>query len=280
MSTVDHAAHIRIGLSSRADNVTVVRQALNGLADATGLAEVDLNDIGTALTEACNNVSVHAYDGEDGPLDVDLLAWDATMVVTVRDSGVGLALDEGFPVDFPTDVDGELAGIGVPSIKALARTARWSEPAGGGTKVEMTFATNPLTWEGAGRIDGFAESAMNGRGRLADAITVAVAPVAVARCVMPRLLRVMGARAGFSLDRHAEVQRVAAALLGPDAPSWMRWGVQANLLAGRGSLEVAIGPVSEADGSRLAAAAHDVEPSLAVATELLDDRRRQLVLRL
>src|SRR5271166_4551302 len=143
MNSMDQTAHLRLELSSRAENVPVVRQALSGLADATGLSPADLNDIGTAVTEACNNVSVHAYDDSEGPLAVELFARDATILVTVRDRGVGFVLDGGAQ-EFPSEVDGELAGIGVPSIKALARNARWSEPAGGGTELQMTFSTGAV----------------------------------------------------------------------------------------------------------------------------------------
>jgi len=278
MSTLDQAARIRLGLSSRAENVMVVRQALSGFADATGLAEGNLNDIGTAVTEACNNAAVHAYGGGDGPLDVELLAWDGTMVVTVRDRGVGLALDDGSPVEFPSDVDGELAGIGVPSIKALARTVRWSEPAGGGTQVEMTFSTGPLAWEGSGLGDGFFGSFAGEFDGLADAIDVAMAPVSVARRVLPRLLRVMASRAQFSVEKHADVQRVATAVLGAEEASWISGSVQARLVAGRDSLEVAIGPVSEEDVSRLTVAARAIEPKLRMSTEPLYDLLQRLVL--
>ena len=200
---------VRLALSSRAENVTVVRQALAGLADATGLSRADLNDIGTAVTEACNNVSSHAYEGREGPLEVELRTNAATVVVTVRDRGVGIAWEDDSAVEFPSDVDGELAGIGLPSIKALTSSARWSEPAGGGTEVEMTFATAQL----APQIPGSG----NGRGRQedepgelsagepswhADAVEVGMTPVAVARRVLPRLLRVMASRARFcSSDR-------------------------------------------------------------------------------
>jgi serine/threonine-protein kinase RsbW len=278
MSTVDQAARIRLGLSSRAENVTVVRQALSGFADATGLADGNLNDIGTAVTEACNNASVHAYGGGDGPLDVELLAWDGTMVVTVRDRGVGLTLDDGSPAQFPSDVDGELAGIGVPAIKALARTVRWSEPAGGGTQVEMTFSTGPLAWEGSGLGDGFRESFAGESDGLADAIDVAMAPVSVARRVLPRLLRVMASRAQFSVEKHADVQRVATVVLGAEEASWISRSVQARLVAGRDSLEVAIGPVSAEDVSRLTVAARAIEPRLRMSTESLYDGPQQLVL--
>lgn len=275
MSTLDQAARIRLGLSSRAENVTVVRQALSGFADATGLTDGSLNDIGTAVTEACNNASAHAYGGGDGPLSVELEAQDATMVVTVRDRGVGLALDFGSPVELPSNVDGELAGIGVPSIKALASSVRWSEPAGGGTEVEMTFSTGPLAWEGSGLHDGLRKPGADQLDVVADAIEVAMVPMSVARSVLPRLLRVMASRAQFSVERHSDVQRVVAVVLGADT-SWL----EARLVADRRSLEVAIGPVSEEDVARLTAAASVIEPKLRMSTESLYHGSQRLMLHL
>src|SRR5579862_4087016 len=135
-------AKIRLELSSKAENVPLIRQALGALADVTGLSIADRNDIGTAVTEACNNASSHAYGGEEGRLEVDLSASRGGMLVTVTDHGVGLPLGPGTADGFPTEVDGELSGIGLPSIEGLAEQVRWSEPAGGGTSVEMSFSTN------------------------------------------------------------------------------------------------------------------------------------------
>jgi anti-sigma regulatory factor (Ser/Thr protein kinase) len=279
MNAMDQAAHVRLELSSRAENVPVVRQALSGLASATGLSAAHLNDIGTAVTEACNNASEHAYGNGEGPLEVELLARDASMVVTVRDRGVGLALDGGAPVEFPSDVDGELAWIGVPSIKALARTASWREPAGGGTEVEMTFSTGSLAWEGVGSGHGFSGPTATEPGSLEGAIEVGMAPVSIARSVLPRLLRVMAVRAHFSFERHADVQRVGSVLLSADG-RWASSGVQARLMAGSDSLELAIGPMSQEDVSRLAVAARTVEPELRTSAEHLDGGLQRLVLHL
>lgn len=278
MNAMDQTAHVRLELLSRAENVPVVRQALSGLADATGLSPIDLNDIGTAVTEACNNASVHAYGDGEGPLEVELLARDATMVVTVRDRGVGLALDGSTPVEFPSPVDGELAGIGVPSIKALARTASWSEPADGGTEVEMTFSTGSLAWEDVVPGYAFAEPFPEPR-RFAEAIEVGMAPLSVAQGVLPRLLRVMAARAHFSIERHADVQRVGSVVLLADPSMWSASGVHARLVAGGDSLEVAVGPLSEEDAARVAVAACATEPNLRVMAERLAGRPQRLVLR-
>jgi serine/threonine-protein kinase RsbW len=279
MNGADRSARVHLGLSSRAENVPLIRQALSGMADATGLPPVDLNDIGSAVTEACNNASVHAYGDGEGPLEVQFLAQDSTMVATVRDRGVGLVLNGDDPVAFPSDVDGDLTGIGVPSIKTLASSARWSEPSDGGTEVEMTFSTGPLRYDAGGGY-AFDDVFSAEPGRRAGAIEAGMAPLSVASGVLPRLLRVMADRAGFSVERHAAVQRIGAAVLATDRSMWAPSGVHARLLADVGSLEIAIGPLSEEDVARLVIAASAIEPGIVVSAERLADQPRRLVLQL
>jgi anti-sigma regulatory factor (Ser/Thr protein kinase) len=280
MKTMVMAARVRLELSSRVENIPVVRQALVGLADAIGISAPDLNDIGTAVTEACNNVSAHAYGGDEGPLEVELAATETTMVVTVRDRGVGLLLDGLSPAEFPTDVDGDLTGIGLPSIRGLATNARWSEPAGGGTAVEMMFSMGAVASEGVGSGWDRLEPATIDPGQLADTIEVVMAPLAVARGVLPRLLRVMAARANFSIDRHADVQRVSSVVL-EDASSWApSEGVLACLVAGPDSLELAIGPIAGDDAALLADAAREIEPELQTSMVPLGGGDQRLLLSL
>jgi anti-sigma regulatory factor (Ser/Thr protein kinase) len=274
------AARVRVELSSRAENVPVVRQVLGGLADATGLSPPDLNDIGTAVTEACNNASAHAYGGDEGPLEVELIAAETTVIVTVRDRGVGLTFDGRSPLEFPTDVDGELTGIGLPSIQGLATDARWSEPAGGGTAVEMTFSTGMLASQGIGSGCDSLEPLAIEPGQLANTIEVGMAPLSVARGVLPRLLRAMAARAHFSIDRHADVQRVGSVVLA-DASNWAPSGsVQARLVSGTDSLELAIGPMARANASLLADAACEIEPELHTSVVDLGGGGQRLLVRL
>ena len=49
----------------------VVRQAVAGLGEALGLPSSRIADLKTVVTEACNNVVVHAYGDEPGPLLVN-----------------------------------------------------------------------------------------------------------------------------------------------------------------------------------------------------------------
>ncbi|MFZ0044162.1 MAG: ATP-binding protein, partial [Solirubrobacteraceae bacterium] len=89
-----------------------------------------LDDLKTAVSEACNNVVLHAYGGEAGPMEVCLFVDDERVRVTVEDEGIGLP--EASPD--PTH------GIGVSVIRALTEAASFRPRAGGGTEVEMDFS--------------------------------------------------------------------------------------------------------------------------------------------
>lgn len=279
MSTAAPSARIRLGLSSRADNVVLVRQALSGLADAVGLNDGDLNDIRTAVTEACNNAAAHAYGDGAGPLDVDLLVRNTTMTVTVRDWGIGMPLADRSPGGFPSDVDGDLGGIGMPTINALS-SAQWIEPADGGTRVRMTFSDIPLMLNATGSEDGWHKPLARHQDPPDEAIEVGMAPVSIARRVLPRLLRVMATRAHFTVDRHAAIQRIVTMLLSPDTCAWVSWGIQARLVNEPNSVVLTIGPVPDEQVSKLILEARSIEPMLQITAEDADPGQQRLVLRL
>ena len=53
---------VRLTMPARAEGVGVVRQALAGMADALAYDAAIVADMKMAVTEACTNVVVHAYD--------------------------------------------------------------------------------------------------------------------------------------------------------------------------------------------------------------------------
>src|ERR1700739_4186246 len=104
--------NVRLSVSNRAENVLLVRQALSGLAEAVGLDPVALNDVSTAVTEASNNVVLHAYEGEEAPREVELTIVPGGLDAVVRDHGVGIRPG----VKAAEELSG---GIGLPVIQAL-----------------------------------------------------------------------------------------------------------------------------------------------------------------
>ena len=121
-----------MALPSRAENVAVVRQALAGAIEVLGLSESRLLDINTAVSEACNNVVVHAYEGEEGPLEVYLCVQDSEVEVIVRDQGVGIrprAPEPGL----------EVQGLGLSLIQTLSDRVEFLGGISQGTEVRMAF---------------------------------------------------------------------------------------------------------------------------------------------
>ena len=140
-------ADVRLTLPARPEGVGVVRQALSGVADALDFEEAILADMKMAVTEACTNVVVHAYDEADGTLEVEMRAGEDGLEIVVRDHGSGI---QPRP---PRHVPPAL-GLGLPLIAALSDAFELRGSAGAGTEVRMTFAyvrerdpadTNPVT---------------------------------------------------------------------------------------------------------------------------------------
>ena len=134
MSTV--VPEVRLSLPARAEGVGVVRQALAGVADALVVDAAILADMKMAVTEACTNVVVHAYEDDvDGTLEVEMLADKAALTIVVRDQGTGIQ-------PRPTRRDAPALGLGLPLIAALsdAFELRGGADSGTGTEVRMTFA--------------------------------------------------------------------------------------------------------------------------------------------
>ncbi|HEX4467107.1 MAG TPA: ATP-binding protein [Solirubrobacteraceae bacterium] len=236
--------NVRLTLSNRPENVLLVRQALRGVADAIALDAIELNDISTAVSEACNNVAAHAYDGDEGPLEVEIEATREGLVVIVRDRGTGIRPSLRRP-------DQAGGGIGLPVIRALAQRVEFIDLDGGGTEVSMQFATSKaalLADERSGQRDD-ERAAMDET--LASTIAMTIAPTSLARTVLPRIMGALAARAYFSTDRISDTQTLADALVehtdGAIAASHLNVGVS---VAPR-NLALCIGPLLPGRGSAL-----------------------------
>jgi serine/threonine-protein kinase RsbW len=250
--------NVRLNLSNRPENVMLVRQCLAGVAEAVALDPADLNDILTAVTEACGNVVAHAYQGEEGPLEIEVYTSPSEIEVVVRDHGTGIRPHIG------DGAEGS-SGIGLLVIQALvdsvvfkgASTAADGN-AGEGTEVRMAFATpgarpletppEPTSEHGA---DGVERSGGEDEDGKPATITATIAPIALARTLLPRLLSALAARAHFSTDRISDVQLLADAVAKhvPDSISGGHLSVAIN--AGTRDLELSIAPFPTGGASRL-----------------------------
>ena len=123
---------VRLRLESRPQTLTIVRGMLGGVAELLSIDPELLDDLKTSVSEACNNVVLHAYGGEPGPMEVGLFVTDDRFSVRVSDEGVGMPA--------PPPAGDVSQGIGLSVIRALTEDVQFSSAPGGGTEVLMDFS--------------------------------------------------------------------------------------------------------------------------------------------
>ena len=165
--------NVHLALPSRAENVVLVREVLNALAEEVAFGGA-LDDAKAAVSEACNNVVMHAYPGGEGPLEVDFAVRPGELVAIVRDFGVGTVVRA-------EDDETPGRGIGLAVIEAVAGSVELRIRPGEGVEVEMTFAiAQQVALEGA---EPFDEQVLG-----ASDIRVLVTPSELAAAILNRLL--------------------------------------------------------------------------------------------
>jgi serine/threonine-protein kinase RsbW len=235
--------NVLLNVTNRAENVLLVREMLSGVALAVRLDEAEANDILTAATEACNNVVLHAYEGEEGPLKVEVrLVADALQVV-VRDHGTGIKAR--------SIANESSLGIGLPIIRTLVDRLELRDGPEGGTEVCMEFGT-PSTHV----LEALLDAPTPGHPPVMpdehpDATTVAIAPVELARTVLPRILCTLAARAHFSTDRISDTHLVSDALLTNADESLGEDYFTVTVAVEPRNLELHIGPLDAGHANRL-----------------------------
>jgi serine/threonine-protein kinase RsbW len=127
-----HRAKVRLEVESRPESLALVRRVLVAFADPAAVDGELLGDIETAVSEACNNVVLHAYTAPPGPMIVSLEATETTIEARVEDRGAGFRKASAVRPS---------SGIGLPVISALADYAEFRSVDGSGTHVRMQFST-------------------------------------------------------------------------------------------------------------------------------------------
>lgn len=265
------SATVRLELDSKPESVTLVRAVLSAVAESLALESELLNDLKTAVSEACNNVVVHAYGGRPGPLRVEVEASGEGVSTTVRDRGSGMR-------NLAAREDG--MGVGLAVISALAARAEFLTPADGGTEVRMWFPIGPAAPEELERFEDHRRERGSPRDgapavALSGDVVVTVSPVALMSPVLGRLARAVAAGARFSFDRFSDVYLVADTLGAHAQKAAAGERISFSLQSEGKRLELWLGPFSQGSGSQFqqSAAAQPRESPLALlADEILVDQ--------
>lgn len=228
----------------------LVRQALSGLAETIALDPIELNDVSTAVSEACNNVVMHAYDGEAGPLEVDISLLPSGLEVAVRDHGVGIRPSE-------SDHEQFAGGIGIPVIRALAQEVHFDDLSGAGTEVRMRFDVSCAPTLEPAREEDAPAPLPNADAPIAsaDLLTFTVGPPPLARTVVPRVLCALAARAYFSTDRISDTQLLADAIVAQAQRSLVTSSLSVEVELQPRDLKLRIGPLGPGQGEAVLQAA-------------------------
>jgi serine/threonine-protein kinase RsbW len=232
---------VRLELDSRAESPAIVRSALAGVGQILDMDPELFDDLKTALSEACNNVVLYAYDGELGPYVVGLEIRSDGIDATVRDWGGGI--QQVGPSE-------ERMGVGLGVISALADRAEFISPPDGGTEVRMAFtsrgsAIRPL------------EPSHNGAPatglpvHLDGDVVVTVWPVALLAGVLGRVARAVAARTQLPVDRFSDIYLVSDAITAFVQSAASVTEITFAVTGGQRRVELTVGPFPAGDGARL-----------------------------
>jgi serine/threonine-protein kinase RsbW len=254
-------AEVQLRLPGAAANVAIVRQAITGALGVVGLSETRLLDVNAAVSEACNNVVVHAYPDAEGPMDVGIAIGATEVEVTVADRGVGIRPHRPQP-------ELGVQGLGLSLIQTLTDRVEFLGGVGEGTIVRMGFSL-----DGAGP-DARPEEPFDPTIRAASppgevAVEVSAGPLAAP--VLGRIVAMLAGRAGFSLEGVSEAQLVTDSLAAHAPGSSVGHGVRLGIDAPGRELVINVGPLNAGGAERILESSNsgDLPPVLERLTEEL-----------
>jgi serine/threonine-protein kinase RsbW len=255
--TSDRPAGLRMTVPARAENVTVLRHAIAGLAETLGMDEAGLADLKTVVTEACMNVVVHAYDEDAGPLSLEAEPDLEGLTVIVRDSGQGFRPQ--------ADVEQPSLRLGLSLIAALSSDFTISGGLDRGTEVTMRVPLHGGGANGAGaRLVAEPPSTHDREAEILVGRPELLGPI------LTRLVGALAARRDLSIDRLSDAVLVTDAVAAA-APSHFSGGpVRICLDDGGGGIDVRLGPM-EAGGAQHVREALEV-PDVGGSLEALADQ--------
>jgi len=125
-------AAVILSVPAEPESVSLIRQAVTGVADTFDVSPEARDDLRIAVTEAATNVVVHAYPEAPGIMRLEVWPDADTMVIHVTDHGCGI-------VPRVERVSPGL-GLGLKLIAALSEEMSIAaNDDGSGTRVGMTF---------------------------------------------------------------------------------------------------------------------------------------------
>ncbi len=234
-TTTEDRSGLQMSLPSRAENVAVVRHALAGLGERIGMDDAAIADLKTVVTEACMNVVVHAYPGEDtGVLEVQAIPDSEGLTVVVRDFGAGIRPRP--------DVERPSLRIGLTLIAALSSSFEIKGGIDRGTEIRMRLALAP-------REDG--AEATEATPDAGDATELRVGPPELVGPILSRALGALAARRDVSVDRLSDAMLLSDAISAGAPPNFADGHVSFSIADREEGVELRVGPMASGGAERL-----------------------------
>jgi anti-sigma regulatory factor (Ser/Thr protein kinase) len=202
---------------------------LVGIGEELALEAELLDDLKTAVSEACNNVVIHAYGDGMGPMTVDFALDSDQIGISVRDSGHGIR---------GVSVSHDRMGVGMAVISALADRSEFVNLPEGGTEVRMSFRATAAT-PALERPE--VQNGHDWPKELDGDVVARVSSARLLKGVLGRLARAMAAQAHFSVDRFSELYPVTDALAAHAQAAASSHGIGFGIVARDRQIEVTIG---------------------------------------
>lgn len=131
---------MKLDFPSHSRNEAFARAAAGAFIASLDPTASELSDIKCALSEAVTNCTVHAYPDKIGIIRLSIkLREDGTVIITVKDKGVGIAdTKKAREPLFTTDAAGERSGMGFTVMEGFSDSVKLISKPGGGTTVTLT----------------------------------------------------------------------------------------------------------------------------------------------
>ncbi len=218
-----------------------MRSVLAALGEALTLDPELVDDLKTAISEACNNVVLHAYPDTVGEMFVELAVGRTHVGAVVQDFGDGIK---------HLSHSEDRMGVGLAVISALAERAEFLSEPDVGTTVKMSFAGGSRAIPEADP-SGLGERPTAAEVKLSGDVVATVKPVALLARVLGRAARATAARAHFTVDRFTDLTLITNALGEYAEQSHDGEPVGFSILSAPRRLELAIGPLRSGSSAGL-----------------------------
>jgi serine/threonine-protein kinase RsbW len=227
-------ARVEFSLPARPENVTLVRHAIAGLAEALEMRPSEIADLKTVVTEACMNAIVHAYDEDEvGPLEVGAWRDGNCLAIAVRDFGRGIR-----PL---ADVERRSLRLGLSLIAALTESFEVRAARGRGTEVTMRV---PLSANGAAPV----EPAIP---EVDEATRIKVPTGELLAPVLSRVIAMFAARADLSVDELSDAVLLGDAISARGTRGFRDGTARIAVTEETGAFSLTVGPLGEGGGQLL-----------------------------